>query len=97
MAPRRASIGSDDAPGAGKIMNLNSSRSLHLLRLATASPNASFRAGQEEAIKHVVEGRSRLLVVQKTGWGKSLVYFIATDFCAMLALVQPSLSHRCSL
>ena len=25
-----------------------------------------------------VEGRGRLLVVQKTGWGKSFVYFIAT-------------------
>ena len=26
----------------------------------------------------MVEGRGRLLVVQKTGWGKSFVYFIAT-------------------
>jgi len=26
----------------------------------------------------VVDGRGRLLVVQKTGWGKSSVYFIAT-------------------
>jgi ATP-dependent DNA helicase RecQ len=26
----------------------------------------------------VFEGRGRLLVVQKTGWGKSFVYFIAT-------------------
>jgi ATP-dependent DNA helicase RecQ len=37
-----------------------------------------FRDGQEEAIRHIVEGRGRLLVVQKTGWGKSFVYFIAT-------------------
>ena len=37
-----------------------------------------FREGQEDAIRHVVEGRGRLLVVQKTGWGKSFVYFIAT-------------------
>ena len=35
-----------------------------------------FRNGQEEAIRHLVEGRGRLLVVQKTGWGKSAVYFI---------------------
>ena len=34
--------------------------------------------GQEHAIRHVVEGRGRLLVVEKTGWGKSFVYFIAT-------------------
>ena len=45
---------------------------------ARASPDAGFRDGQEEAIRHVVEGRGRLLVVQKTGWGKSFVYFIAT-------------------
>ncbi len=37
-----------------------------------------FRAGQEEAIRHVFRGDGRLLVVQKTGWGKSFVYFIAT-------------------
>ena len=40
--------------------------------------DAAFREGQDEAIRHVVEGRGRLLVVQKTGWGKSFVYFIAT-------------------
>src|SRR5215213_9088314 len=37
-----------------------------------------FGDGQEEAIRHIVEGRGRLLVVQRTGWGKSFVYFIAT-------------------
>jgi ATP-dependent DNA helicase RecQ len=58
-------------------MIYNASRALQLLRLATRSVNASFREGQEDAIRHLVEGRSRLLVVQKTGWGKSLVYFIA--------------------
>jgi ATP-dependent DNA helicase RecQ len=40
-------------------------------------PQAQFRAGQLEAIKYVLEGKNSL-VVQKTGWGKSLVYFIAT-------------------
>jgi ATP-dependent DNA helicase RecQ len=59
------------------LMIYNASRALQLLRLATSSVNASFREGQEDAIRHLVEGRSRLLVVQKTGWGKSLVYFIA--------------------
>ena len=39
--------------------------------------NAKFREGQKEAIEAVVNGK-RTLVVQKTGWGKSLVYFIAT-------------------
>lgn len=38
---------------------------------------AEFREGQREAIEAVLENK-RLLVVQKTGWGKSLVYFLAT-------------------
>lgn len=40
-------------------------------------PDAQFRPGQLEAIESVVSGRNSLLV-EKTGWGKSLVYFIAT-------------------
>ncbi len=38
---------------------------------------AEFRAGQYEAIEAVFLNK-RTLVVQKTGWGKSLVYFTAT-------------------
>ena len=41
-------------------------------------PSAEFRDGQLDAIEAVVEQRSRLLVVQRTGWGKSAVYFVAT-------------------
>lgn len=41
-------------------------------------PAAEFRDGQLEAIQAVVEQRSRLLVVQRTGWGKSALYFVAT-------------------
>ena len=52
-------------------------RALELLRLGTQKNSANFRDDQEDAIRHVVEGRGRLLVVQKTGWGKSSVYFIA--------------------
>ncbi len=39
--------------------------------------NAKFREGQKEAIEAVLKGQ-RTLVVQKTGWGKSLIYFMAT-------------------
>lgn len=39
--------------------------------------NAEYREGQKEAIMAVLDGK-RTLVVQKTGWGKSLVYFMAT-------------------
>jgi len=53
-------------------------RALELLRIGSGHADASFRDGQEDAIRHIVEGKGRLLVVQKTGWGKSFVYFIAT-------------------
>jgi len=41
-------------------------------------PGVDFRPGQWEAIAAVAERRGRVLVVQRTGWGKSLVYFLAT-------------------
>ena len=59
-------------------MTYNARRSLELLRLGTGLADSRFRQGQEEAIRHIVGGLGRLLVVQKTGWGKSFVYFIAT-------------------
>src|SRR5690242_14013697 len=49
-----------------------------LLRQLTGDPTAVFREGQSEAIERLVEQRGRVLVVQRTGWGKSAVYFIAT-------------------
>ena len=39
--------------------------------------NAQFREGQYEAIEATMIHK-HTLVVQKTGWGKSLVYFICT-------------------
>ncbi len=54
-------------------------RALELLRIGSGRAEATFRDGQEDAIRHIVEGKGRLLVVQKTGWGKSFVYFIATN------------------
>lgn len=59
-------------------MAYDGERALELLRTGSGFPQACFREGQEEAIRHIVEGIGRLLVVQKTGWGKSFVYFIAT-------------------
>lgn len=53
-------------------------QSLTLLRCALDDPAAEFRDGQWEAIDALVNRRERLLVVQRTGWGKSSVYFIAT-------------------
>ena len=39
--------------------------------------HAKFKGGQLKAIQKILAG-NHLLVVQKTGWGKSLVYFLAT-------------------
>lgn len=51
---------------------------LALLRRLLANEEADFRDGQWVAIDAVVNRRERLLLVQRTGWGKSAVYFVAT-------------------
>lgn len=48
------------------------------LRRLVGRADADFRDGQFEAIEALVERRARVLVVQRTGWGKSAVYFVAT-------------------
>ena len=48
-----------------------------LLRKLTGCEDAVFRDGQYEAIEALVVDHRRALVVQRTGWGKSAVYFIA--------------------
>jgi ATP-dependent DNA helicase RecQ len=52
-------------------------RALELLR-AALGPDACFRDGQLESIVALVDRRAHLLVVQRTGWGKSSVYFLTT-------------------
>ena len=49
------------------------------LRTLTGDPEASFRDGQLEAITDLVRDRARVLCVQRTGWGKSAVYFVASS------------------
>lgn len=49
-----------------------------LLRRLTGAPEADFHDGQYEAIHALVADRARTLVVQRTGWGKSAVYFISS-------------------
>jgi ATP-dependent DNA helicase RecQ len=48
------------------------------LRRLVGRDDADFRDGQLEAVAALVDDRSRVLVVQRTGWGKSAVYFVAT-------------------
>ena len=47
------------------------------LRDLTGSPAADFHPGQFEAISALVQDHRRALVVQRTGWGKSAVYFLS--------------------
>ncbi len=51
-------------------------RAGELLR-ALAGPGAAFREHQLEAVRDLVDDRARVLCVQRTGWGKSAVYFLA--------------------
>lgn len=44
----------------------------------TIGEDKDFRSGQWETIEAVAIKKQRALVVQRTGWGKSLVYFLAT-------------------
>jgi ATP-dependent DNA helicase RecQ len=72
-------------------------QAITLLRQALRDPDAEFRDGQWEAISTLVQRRARLLVVQRTGWGKSLVYFLATRFlrdqgAGCTLLISPLLS-----
>ncbi|WP_432541616.1 RecQ family ATP-dependent DNA helicase [Kineococcus sp. SYSU DK002] len=49
-----------------------------VLRRLVGDPSASLREDQWTAIEALVADRRRALVVQRTGWGKSAVYFVAT-------------------
>jgi len=58
----------------------NSATRQHCLELLRQmlGRDKDFRPGQWEAIEAVAVQKQRALVVQRTGWGKSLVYFLAT-------------------
>jgi ATP-dependent DNA helicase RecQ len=51
---------------------------LTVLRTLVGRDDADFHDGQFEAISALVDDHRRALVVQRTGWGKSAVYFVAT-------------------
>ena len=56
---------------------MNHTNALDLLQ-KMLGPNASFRPGQYETIDSVINKGGKQLLVQKTGWGKSIIYFILT-------------------
>ncbi|MDR6438108.1 ATP-dependent DNA helicase RecQ [Paenarthrobacter nicotinovorans] len=53
-------------------------QALACLRELVGHPEARFHDGQYEAIEALVDAGRRALVVQRTGWGKSAVYFVAS-------------------
>ena len=59
---------------------MNQSRRQYTLELlhAMLGADAEFRPGQWEAIETIAVKKQRAVIVQRTGWGKSLVYFLAT-------------------
>src|SRR5690554_3679321 len=59
-------------------MAMNKTGALALLRRALNNSTAQFREGQLEAIEKLTVHKEKLLVIQRTGWGKSSVYFIST-------------------
>src|SRR5690606_28563880 len=61
-----------------------------VLRELVADPAARLREDQWTAIESLVAGRRRALVVQRTGWGKSAVYFVATALLRSGAAGPPS-------
>src|SRR4051812_3320118 len=81
---RAGSARSDAGPVTGPAPTLldvattdTAAQALHHLRVL-AGPDADLRPGQLEAITDLVDDRARVLCVQRTGWGKSAVYFVAT-------------------
>ena len=53
-------------------------RAESVLRALVGREDAALRENQWRAIEALVVGRRRALVVQRTGWGKSAVYLVAT-------------------
>ncbi len=58
-------------------MNTSYAEAEQFLKTALENPLAQFREDQWEAIDALVNQHQKLLVVQRTGWGKSAVYFIS--------------------
>ncbi|MEJ7839935.1 MAG: RecQ family ATP-dependent DNA helicase, partial [Thermomicrobiales bacterium] len=50
---------------------------LDLLQQLTGDPTTTFRSDQWDVIDAIVNQQQRVLLVQRTGWGKSAVYFIS--------------------
>ncbi|UOR00256.1 DEAD/DEAH box helicase [Leucobacter allii] len=67
-----------DIPASTPAATATLDRATALLARLTGRPDAQFHEGQFAAVSALVDEGRRALVVQRTGWGKSAVYFVAT-------------------
>ncbi|WP_281444454.1 RecQ family ATP-dependent DNA helicase, partial [Paenarthrobacter nicotinovorans] len=63
---------------AAPVQPTTQQEALACLRELVGHPEAQFHDGQFEAIEALVDAGRRALVVQRTGWGKSAVYFVSS-------------------
>ena len=70
---------------------------LAILRELTGRSDAEFREGQDAAIAALVERPERALVVQRTGWGKSAVYWVHRPAAGAGARARPVVSPLLAL
>ena len=77
----------DDSPAAASVLDPADASALDTLRAQgeaalralVGRDDVELREDQWRAIEALVARRARALVVQRTGWGKSAVYFVATS------------------
>jgi ATP-dependent DNA helicase RecQ len=67
-----------DAAAPTEVRAVLRDRAQHHLAALVGDPEARLRDDQWTAIEALVADHRRALVVQRTGWGKSAVYFVAT-------------------
>src|SRR5687768_1566908 len=78
ISPAGRAAPSSRSPSATSPMSTTIEHRAAELLGALAGPEAAFRPHQLEAVLDLVGERGRVLCVQRTGWGKSAVYFLAT-------------------
>ncbi len=72
--PAAPAVVHGDRPGPDPLVEA----AVAALRRLVGRPDAEFHEGQLESVLALVREHARVLVVQRTGWGKSAVYFVAT-------------------
>ncbi|WP_156607687.1 RecQ family ATP-dependent DNA helicase [Auraticoccus cholistanensis] len=72
------SVSTDQSEATSTVREEALARLRALTSASRPGVEVDFHPGQFEAVEALVQGRRRALVVQRTGWGKSAVYFVAS-------------------